>query len=349
MNRLFLLKTFRSMPAWLRYGITTGFVVAGLLARLALWGMVPRAPFLLFFPSVILAGVFFDRGTAIYASLLSAAVAAWFFFEPLRSLAVADPADVVAVLVFIAITVFTAYLLEALHQSLESLAEKRAKLAAANVVLQTMAEERTTLLTEAVHRSRNDLQRLAAALHLQASASDDAGARAALREASDRVVALARINARLNQNREDAHFEVDSRGFIDGLGDDLREGTMVEQGIALRVQAESHTLPMARAVPVGMIINELIGNALKYGFPAGGLGVIGIGFVQRASDFVLTVQDDGVGFDPTSPPKGSGLGVRITRALARQLGGTLDVAAATPNADRPGVCWTVRFPVACSD
>jgi two-component sensor histidine kinase len=200
------------------------------------------------------------------------------------------------------------------------------------------------MLSEAVHRARNDLQRLAATLHLQAGVAGEPAARQAFNEASERITALARINARLDRHRDDGQPEVDSRGFLEGMVEDLRDGVVGLRPIALVVSAEAHTMPMARAVPIGLIVNELIGNALKYAFPDDHEGRLEVGFQRIGGEFILIVEDYGVGLDPAAAPQGSGLGSRISRALAGQLGGHLTSAPAAPASNRPGVRWTMHFP-----
>jgi two-component system, sensor histidine kinase PdtaS len=346
MERLFLLSArSRGLPVWMRYGATTLLVLTCLGLRLWIFGRQPGLPFLFFFPAVIIAGIVFDRGTGIYAGLLSGALAVLFLFEPLGVFSIARATDLLSLFLFLAIALFTALVMEALHVALRRLAQERADLASANAELAKMAEARGTLLSEAVHRARNDLQRLAATLHLQAGMAEPE-ARQALQDASGRIMALARINARLDRHRNDGQAVVNSRGFLEGLVQDLRDAVADLRPVALLVQAEDHAVPMARAVPIGLMVNELVGNALKYAFPGEMEGRVQVLFRREAEDFLLAVEDNGIGLDPAAPPPSSGLGTRISRALAGQLGGTLTPAPANPGGNRPGLRWSVRFPVA---
>jgi two-component sensor histidine kinase len=345
MERLFLLSArSRGLPVWARYGATTLLVLACLVLRFWLFGYGPGLPFLLFFPAVILAGLVFDRGTGIYAALLSGVCAVWFLFEPTRTFAITQAVDLLSLMIFFGVAFFTAFLMEALHVALRRLAQERQDLATANAELAHVAEARGTLLSEAVHRARNDLQRLAATLHLQAGAVGGAEARQALQDASGRIMALARINARLDRHRDDGQAVVNSRGFLEGLVQDLREAAVDLRPIALLVQAEDHAVPMARAVPIGLTVNELAGNALKYAFPGEMEGRVRVVFRREEAEFLLVVEDNGIGLDPGTAPQGSGLGTRISRALAGQLGGSLEASPASPGANRPGLRWAMRFP-----
>lgn len=345
MDRIFLLAaSTRGLPIWARYGATALLVVAILGLRLLLFGTNPAFPFLLFFPTVILSAMLFDRGTAIFDTLFSALLGLWFIIEPARSHPIPvifDPS--LSLLVFVAVGLFTAFLLEAWHVAFETLADNAASLEAANAKLASMAEERTTLLSEAVHRARNDLQRLAAMLRMQATAAEEP-ARRALDEAAARISALARINRRLDRYRDDSRAEVDSAEFLEGLVEDLREAAVGLRPVVLRAEIEAHPLPLERAVPIGLIVNELVGNALKYAFPDGQEGVVRIGLLGEGNNLVLTVADNGVGFDPAAPARGGGLGSRLSRVFAGQLGGHIALGRPAPCDGRPGVLWTIRFP-----
>jgi hypothetical protein len=96
------------------------------------------------------------------------------------------------------------------------------------------------------------------------------------------------------------------------------------------VRAAPHRPPVAHAKPLGLIVNELAVNALKYAFPGGRSGTVRIAFECRDGECTLRVKDDGIGVDPAAPPHGTGLGRRMVRALARQIGGSFQIG---PGAD----------------
>ncbi|WP_352671770.1 sensor histidine kinase [Mesorhizobium sp. M0166] len=99
------------------------------------------------------------------------------------------------------------------------------------------------------------------------------------------------------------------------LGDTLRD----IRPIAVKVHAEEVHLPTEQAIPLGLIVNELVRNALKHAFPGDRGGTIAVKLF-RDSSLVLTVADDGVG---CPPDKNGGIGSRLTELLAKQLGATL--------------------------
>jgi two-component sensor histidine kinase len=345
-ERLFLrMVRTRALPVWARYCATTLLVLACFGLRVLVMGWSDGVPFLMFLPGIIAAGLLFDRGTGLYATGLSAVLGIVYFLPPSGELRIQGPGEAAEVGTFVGVAIFTALLLEALHRALASLLHERAELAAANARLHDTSSQRATLLSESVHRARNDLQRLAATLRLKADMAQDPAVREALHDASQRIEALARINGRLDRHREeDGRAEVESRGFLQGLVADLNDVAVDMRPVALSVQAESVVLPVERAVPIGLIVNELVGNALKYAFVPEIGGSVVIGFQRDGDAYVLTVEDDGVGCDPAAPAQGSGLGTRISRALAGQLGGRIDATPVAPGAERPGLRWTMRFP-----
>jgi hypothetical protein len=116
----------RELPIWARYSITA--LLVALAAQVQLAGDFGRYPFLLFFPVIILSGVVFNRGTSFFATLLSAAISAYYFLPPQRSLGIEQAHDVVALALFIAIGIATAILIEALHRAYVEIAEAHERL-----------------------------------------------------------------------------------------------------------------------------------------------------------------------------------------------------------------------------
>jgi two-component sensor histidine kinase len=309
----------RELPIWARYAITTVLVALAALGQLA--GDFGRYPFLLFFPAIILSGVVFDRGTSLFATLASAALAAYYFLPPQRSLAVAEAKDVVALALFIAIGIATSVLIEALHRAYER--------------LDKTANDRAVLLRELSHRMRNDLAAFASLLSLQARAVQDPAGKAALVAAGDRIQVLARVHQRLAVQKGAAVS--DSRQFITDLCSDLRSSLVGFRPVTISVAAESHPITLQRAVPLGLITNELLTNALKHAFPNGRPGRVEVEFQKRGADFCLVVRDDGVGL--AGAVRGSGMGQELVRALAHGLGGRVSVSDA-----HPGLQIAILFP-----
>ena len=155
----------RALPTWAKYLATGGTVAAVLPLSLALAAVLPPGyPFLPFFFAVLVAGSLFDRGAGFLATALSAALASWFFLPPAGSLRVHDPHSALGLLLFVAVGASIATVIEVLHSAL--LRERRAR-----ADLARSERQRRLLLNEFRHRTRNDLQSLAALLLLRPRAA----------------------------------------------------------------------------------------------------------------------------------------------------------------------------------
>ena len=199
------------------------------------------------------------------------------------------------------------------------------------------ARRQDLLLAEWSHRVSNDLYLQVSMLRAQAGA--DPGAAGPLRAAAGRVQVLGRVHGRLSRGAA-AGAPVDSHGFLEGLVADLRAAVQGGQPVALALTAESHPLALTAACDLGLVLNELVTNALKHAFPGGRVGSVRMAFRRQGEVFELVVADDGVG---TAVPagRGSGLGTQLMRGLATQLGGRVDVASGEVG----GTVCTLRFPV----
>jgi len=327
-------KTFRTRgwPVWARYLCTVLIVFVALAIRLALQPVLPGYQFLLFFAAIITCAVLFDRGSGVVAVFLSAGLAAFFLIEPEWSFGIDETRHIYGLSLFIAIGLATAGIIEALHTAVKQLSDANERLAAAD-------RDKDLLLSEASHRMRNDLAILASLFQAQQRAVADEAARAALAGMVDRLHVLGRVHERLR--RSDKTAVVNTEGFIGELCEDLRAALIGLRPVVLRVEAERHLLPQERAVAVGLVINELLTNALKYAFPDERDGNVTVRFRREGDAFVLEVNDDGVGIATDRLAVDAGLGQRLIRAMVAQLGGTYTIA---PDDGAPGTRATVRFP-----
>jgi two-component sensor histidine kinase len=329
-----LARRTRAWLLWQRYLATVAIVATAIGTRLVLLGVDAGYPYLTAFPAVILAGLVFDRGCAFLATFLCAVLGVLLFVVPAGSLFIIDAGDAVALVLFVALSLYVAMLIEGLHSAINELGEANRRLAC-------VEKEQDVLLREAAHRRQNDLQRLVATLRLQARASFSEEVRAALSEAVTRIEALSRIDQQIERHRNDPN-KVDVHALLSGLVEDLQQAGSGElRPIFFDVSVEACELPPEQAVPLGIIVTELIANALKYAFPGNRPGKISITFRRDSDGFNLAVSDDGIGFDPTAPAQGTGLGSKLVRTLAGQLGGDLEVGA---GAAGNGTLVTMRVP-----
>ena len=326
----------RAWPTWARYAATAAIVLATFGIQLVFHAWFPSSPFLLFFLAIILCAALFDHGAGIFAVLLSAGLAKWFLIEPTGTLNVVRAEDIVGLAVFIAIGLISAAILEALHKVAHDLAN-------ANEMLTASEAEKDLLLQEASHRFKNDLTMVSGMLRLQQRSVQDSEAKSALSSTAHRIQVLSRMHERLQRSKATA--VVDTQEFISALCDDLRT-TIELRPISFEVAAESHLLTQERAVPVGLIINELLMNALKYAFPDERDGKVKVKFALEGEAFCLTVSDDGVGIAAGQVLEGTGLGRRLIRSMATQLGGSADFS---PNPKHSGTSAIIRFPLVTDD
>jgi two-component sensor histidine kinase/CheY-like chemotaxis protein len=178
-----------------------------------------------------------------------------------------------------------------------------------------------TLLKEVHHRVKNNLQIISSLLNMQAELLPDPQQRQVFQDSQHRVQAMAMIHDRLCGNNDLEH--VDFQEYVECLTRDLFAAHGTNQNrIRLRLALEPVSLELNQAIPCGLILNELVENALKYAFPGTRRGEILIGLSCDLDHRVmLRVADDGVGMPATSEKRT--LGLEIVNVLTRQLCGTL--------------------------
>ncbi|MBY0338719.1 MAG: response regulator [Acetobacteraceae bacterium] len=178
------------------------------------------------------------------------------------------------------------------------------------------------LLThELYHRLHNNLQLVISLISLTARAVADEDAKRKLRDLGQRVGSLSLLQERLYRGGNFA--EVDFAAYLRELAGDL--AGLNGRGIAVAVTAEDGLLPVDVAVPLGLVANELVTNALKHAFPGKRAGRIAVRLKRRDDrGIVLEVLDDGVGV-PESGVGEPGAGMGLVRRLVAQVGGALEM------------------------
>jgi len=213
------------------------------------------------------------------------------------------------------------------HDELEQRVLKRtAELETSNQALKASLKEKEVLLKEIHHRVKNNLQIISSLLSLQAEEIRDPAALEKFRDSQARIQSMALVHEKLYQSKDLG--KIDMGAYIASLAQTLvhaQGGGQQNARIRLQVEAEEQYVTLDTAIPCGLILNELLSNALKHAFPGGRAGRIAIRFRKAAEDrFTLTVEDDGEGlpeqFDLQQSPS---LGLRIVHALTDQLDGQL--------------------------
>jgi PAS domain S-box-containing protein len=178
------------------------------------------------------------------------------------------------------------------------------------------------LLQELTHRVKNSLQTIAAMVWIEARSQKSAEGKAALERVSHRIEALGQLYSKLS--KADTVEAVDAAIYLGELCRDLvasvhKEG---DTSIVLKTDIESELLPTDQAIPIGLIVNELVTNAFKYAFPGEAKGMVMVTLKRVPGELRLTVADDGQGLDPRRAD--SGLGGRLVDGFAQQLGGQVE-------------------------
>ena len=201
-------------------------------------------------------------------------------------------------------------------------------------------KEKDLLLGEIHHRVKNNLQIIHSLLSLQTASVRDEVALGMLRESQNRVLSMALIHRTLYQSNDFA--KVDFATFLDSLVPTLIGSYGIDSSrFTVSVDADDARLPINAAVPCGLIVNELISNTLKHGFPQGRGGKIDIRLANgEGGGAVLSVSDDGVGLpDSLDIGNSTTLGLQLVTLLADQIGGELTIRRRDPTR------FEIRFPM----
>jgi two-component sensor histidine kinase len=224
----------------------------------------------------------------------------------------------------------------------DTLGEMAARLEAQRRDLQAAVDEKDTLLREIHHRVKNNLQTVISLLNLQTKGIRLESARLALQQLKMRIQTLGLVHRHLYES--DNLKTVDLRTFLGELCRLLQDGSGAPYWrVRVDLDIAPVSLQIERAIPLALLVTELATNSFKHAFPNGRTGTITVRLTAQSDAILLTVADDGVG---TSPPQSensdeerSGLGLVLTQALAKQLGGTLAISGP------PGTATIVTFPL----
>jgi len=178
------------------------------------------------------------------------------------------------------------------------------------------------LLQEMAHRVKNSLQSISAMVMLEARSQKSDEGKAALERVSRRITALGQLYSKLS--KADTVEAVDAAVYLNELCRELITSVRAEgdTSITLKTEIESELLPTDKAIPNGLIVNELVTNAVKYAFPGEAKGAVTVTLKRARAELRLTVADDGQGLNPHRGD--SGVGGRLVDGFAHQLGGQIE-------------------------
>ncbi len=205
-------------------------------------------------------------------------------------------------------------------------------------VMEQSLREKTVLLNEVHHRVKNNLQVIASLLRLQAKHAD-AHSRLALQDSMARVRAMALTHQLLYESNNFSELELG--GFLRRLGSLLRDSYLTDRSdVRLQVSApERVAIGLQQAVPCGLLVNELVTNALKHAFPEGRGGCVDIAVEWLGPSHArVRVADDGIGLPPDRQlGESQSLGFQLIPSLVDQLGAEIKVQR------EGGTCFSVEF------
>ncbi len=198
-----------------------------------------------------------------------------------------------------------------------------------------LLRQKQILLQEMQHRVANSLQIIASILLIKARAVTSDETRLHLRDAHQRVLSVAEVQSHLHASGDLDQIEVGP--YLTKLCASLSASMVGEtQPIAIRVEADHGFIGSDKAVSMGLIVTELVINAIKYAFPAGHENALVLVTYESAGDgWVLVINDNGVGAVGAAPSAHGGLGTAIVEALVKQLDARLTTAPS------PGVTVTI--------
>lgn len=192
--------------------------------------------------------------------------------------------------------------------------------------------QKDALLHEVDHRVKNNLQLIASLILLQSRRTGDPAAQAALKTVLERVTAVATVHRRLFQG-DPLRFDV--ADFLRDLAGDMAAAAG-RSDIEIALDLDRVVIPAASAAAFALVANELLGNALKHGFPGDRGGRVAVGLANRGGACEFSVADNGVG----RGDQPAGFGSTIVKLLCQQLHAQLETVDA-----QPGVRTTVKVPM----
>lgn len=226
--------------------------------------------------------------------------------------------------------------LRALTATLEARVEARTReLQDANARLSALVEERDMLVMEVNHRAKNSLSIASSLLGLQGMRQKDGDVRALFEETQERLYAMSRVHDLLSKS--ESSQRVDIATYVTNLCDVLKAIVDDNQRVRLEATMQEGILVNAdTAVPLGIVLTELITNAVKYAFPPPRSGTVNVKANRRSSGRIdVVIKDDGVGI---AHMREGSLGFDLVQTLVRQINGEIEIDSGA------GVTVRLSFP-----
>ncbi len=201
-----------------------------------------------------------------------------------------------------------------------------------------LSKNKEVLLKEIHHRVKNNLQAISSLMYLQAKNVRDKAMAGIFKDCESRIRSMALVHESFYQSK--SMTEIDFAEYVRSLADYLVKSYDGEGGsIRLKTRIDNIFLNINTAIPCGLIISELVSNALKHAYPDGKQGEIVISFTRdEAGTYTQTVRDNGIGLPENLDFRNTNtLGLRLVNILAKQLNGSLTYSG------KGGACFVLTF------
>lgn len=311
------------VPRWVT-SIGVGLLAtacAGLI-RFVMDTIVPGAAiFPLIFPAAMIATLF-ARWLAGATSASVSVLYGWYYLYPIRnSFRFETSASAISFASVVVAAIATVALAEMFRRAVRRAADERDREVA----------ERDLFLEEFDHRVKNNFTLVASLLDMQRRRAGEGETADALQAALSRIESIARAHRHLYRGSGTAPGSVDMASYLHELCSALSEALFLRGAITLDCHSDHAAIPRDRAVSIGLVVNELVTNAVKHAFPGRDAGRISVRFEAAENGWRLTVSDNGAGMSEAKRAKGreGGMGTRLIDAFARQAHGTV-TAESTP-------------------
>lgn len=240
-----------------------------------------------------------------------------------------------AVLLLFLVLLYNRYRLK--QRSNQQLQQQQQEINQQNELLKKLVADKEWLLKEIHHRVKNNLQISISLLNTQSRHLENEDAIAAIRNSQRRMYAMSLIYQRLYQNDNLGNIDMD--WYISELMDFLKDSFEIRDDIKFTLDCDPVSLDVVQAIPLGLILNEAITNAIKYAFADGRKGHIRVGFTIEDEVYcLLSISDNGAGI-AADKAGGNSLGMNLMQGLAEQVDGEFHLSSSPA-----GVTVTIRLP-----
>ncbi len=193
------------------------------------------------------------------------------------------------------------------------------ELLAKNKLVEQQASEKEILIQEIHHRVKNNLTMLQSLLYLQAKSTEQENVKLVLAESQTRIMSMALVHQHLYEN--DREGSLDLVQFLNSLLNEISStfNNNMHQNIEFKANGFCNEIGIKIATPLGLIVNELITNSLKYAFNNTTQGIINIQVSQTANNIIIQYTDNGKGLPKPFTDENNGFGFKIIKLLAKQI------------------------------